>query len=239
MNNHAAVIRQFLKDRSSVKIEPSGRPFVTISRQAGAGGHTLARNILIKLDEFYPHSGGSEGWEVFDQKLCALIAQDEKLGFSFDALVTEEYRSEVSQFVHELIRQKASRYAAYKRVFSVVRMLATLGNCVIVGRAGMCVTADMPLGVHIRLVADRETRIKNMMQLLETDEITARNAVRTQDRDRRRLVDDFFGKDIDDPGLYDLVLNMDRVHSEEAAELIAHMLNQKLARYPKKFSLLA
>lgn len=238
MNNHAAVVRQFLKDRSSINIEPTGLPFVTISRQAGAGGHTLARNILGQLDALYPARGGSEGWEVFDQKLCALIAQDEKLGFSFDALVTEEYRSEISQFVHELIRQKASRYAAYKRVFSVVRLLATLGNCVIVGRAGMCVAADMPLGVHIRLIASRETRIKNMMQLMETDELTARNAVRTQDRDRRRLVDDFFGRDIDDPSLYDVVLNMDRVHPGEAAELVARMLNQKLARFPKKFALL-
>ena len=239
MNNHAAVIREYLKDRSSVKIEPTGKPFVTISRQAGAGGHTLARNILRKLDEYYPHSGGSEGWEVFDQKLCALIAQDEKLGYSFDALVTEEYRSEISQFVHEIIRQKASRYAAYKRVFEVVRLLATLGNCVIVGRAGMCVAADMPLGVHIRLVADPETRVKNMMQLLESNEAVARKAVRDQDRDRRRLVDDFFGQDISNPSLYDLVINMNRVESEEAAELVAHMLNQKLARFPKKFSLLA
>ena len=239
MNNHAAVIREYLKDRRSVKIEPSGCPFVTISRQAGAGGHTLARNILRTLDELYPKSGGSEGWEVFDQKLCALIAQDDKLGYSFDALVTEEYRSEISQFIHEIIRQKASRYAAYKRVFGVVRLLGMLGNCVIVGRAGMCVTADMPLGVHLRLVASPETRLKNMMQLLETDEITARKAVREQDRDRRRLVDDFFDKDIEDASLYDLVINMDRVHSEEAAELAAHMLNQKLARYPKKFHLLA
>ena len=238
MNNHASIIKQYLKDRASVAIQPQGYPFVTISRQAGAGGHTLARNILIKLEALYPKHGG-DGWDVFDQKLCALIAQDDKIGYSFDALVTEEYRSEISQVIHELIRQKASRYAAYKRVFEVVRLLATLGKCVIVGRAGMCVTADMPLGVHVRLVASRETRIKNMMQLLETDEISARDAIRKQDRDRRRLVDDFFGKDIEEPGLYDLVINMDRVHSEEAAELIAHMLNQKLARFPKKFALLA
>lgn len=238
MNNHASIIKQYLKDRASVAIQPQGYPFVTISRQAGAGGHTLARNILIKLEALYPKHG-CDGWDVFDQKLCALIAQDDKIGYSFDALVTEEYRSEISQVIHELIRQKASRYAAYKRVFEVVRLLATLGKCVIVGRAGMCVTADMPLGVHVRLVASRETRIKNMMQLLETDEISARDAIRKQDRDRRRLVDDFFGKDIEEPGLYDLVINMDRVHSEEAAELIAHMLNQKLARFPKKFALLA
>ena len=238
MNNHAAIIRQFLKDRTSVKIESSGQPFVTISRQAGAGGHTLARNILRALDERFPEAG-CDGWEVFDQKLCALIAQDDKLGYSFDALVTEEYRSEISQFVHEVIRQKASRYAAYKRVFEVVRLLATLGKCVIVGRAGMCVTADMPLGVHIRLVASRATRVKNMMKLLESDEATARKTIRDQDRDRRRLVNDFFGKDIDDPSLYDVVINMDRITSEEAAALVADMLNQKLAHFPKKFALLA
>ena len=234
MNTHAAIIKQFLKDRKSVKVESRGLPFITISRQAGAGGHTLARNILRAQERLLPGEF-CEDWEVFDQKLCALIAQDEKLGFSFDALVAEEYRSEISQFLQELILQKATRYNLYKRIFQVVRMLGVLGKCIIVGRAGMCVCADLPRGVHVRLVSSPETRLRNMTSLLETGEDEARKAIRVQDKDRHRLVHDFFGKDIDDPMLYDLVLNMDRMTSEEAAELVVRAMMQKMARFPKRF----
>jgi hypothetical protein len=109
-----------------------GFPFVTISRQSGAGGHTLAREIIRRQEMRLP-AELAEGWELFDQKLCALIAQDEKIGISFDSLVEEEYRSEISQTIHEMIHQKASRYIVYKRMFEVVRLLATLGKCVVVG----------------------------------------------------------------------------------------------------------
>ena len=234
MNTHAAVIKQFLKDRRAAPPQSRGMPFITISRQAGAGGHTLARDILRALERLQPGEL-SEDWEVYDQKLCALIAQDERLGFSFDALVKEEYRSEISQVLQEMLLQKASRYTLYKRIFKVVRMLGLLGKCVIVGRAGMCVTADMPLGVHVRLVSTPEHRLRNMMKLLEVGESAAAKAMRTQDRDRRRLVRDFFGKDIDDPMLYDLVLNMERLTSGEAAELVVRVMMQKMAHFPKRF----
>ncbi len=230
--NHAAIIRQYLRERRDEEFVADAYPFVTISREAGAGGHTLAREILRKLEQVQP-GDFSEGWEVFDHKLCALIAEDEKLGVSFDQLLTEEYRSEVGQVVQELIEQRAKQYALYTRVFEIVRMLATLGKCVIVGRAGMCVTADMPLGVHVRLVAPEPVRVKRMMKLLDVGEEEALRKMREQDRDRHRLVKDFFGKNIDDPLLYDAVLNTDRLAIPEIAEVVARMVVQKMARFRK------
>jgi cytidylate kinase len=232
--NHTAIVKQYLKDRKSSDLVSEGFPFVTISRESGAGGHTLAREILRKVEKRFP-GDFSEGWEVFDQKLCAIIAQDEKLGISFDALVDEEYRSEISQVIHEMIHQKASRYVVYKRVFEVVRLLATIGKCVIVGRGGMCVTADMTMGLNIRLVAGPVERLKRMMELMETGESEAVKAMRQQDRDRKRLIRDFFGKDIEDPLLYDAVFNTERLTVEEMAELVVEMMAQKMARFPKVF----
>lgn len=230
--NHAAVIRQFLRERRGEEFVAESFPFVTLSREAGAGGHTLAREILRKLELVQP-GAFSEEWEVFDHKLCAMIAEDEKLGVSFDQLLTEEYRSEVGQVVHELIEQRSKRYEVYTRVFEIVRMLATLGKCVIVGRAGMCVTADMPLGVHIRLVAPEPVRTKRMMKLLEVGEEEALRQLRQQDRDRERLVKDFFGKDINDPLLYDAEFNTERLAIPEIAEVVARMVVQRMARFRK------
>lgn len=228
--NHASIIRQFLRERRGEEFVAEVFPFVTISREAGAGGHTLARDILRRLEALRP-GPLSEDWEVFDQKLCLLIAEDEKLGVTFDQLLTEEYRSEVSAVVSEMLAQRAKRYELYKRVFEIIRMLATLGKCVIVGRAGMCVTADMPLGVHVRLVAPESVRVKRMMKLLDVSESEARAKVKQQDRDRQRLVHDFFGKQIDDPLLYDAVFNTDRLAIPEVAEAVARMVLQKMERF--------
>jgi len=228
--NHVETVKLFLRSRGREELVAEGYPFVTISREAGAGGHTLAREILRQMEVKFPGEL-SEGWEVFDHKLCVLIAQDEKLGVSFDQLLAEEYRSEVSQVIYELIAQNASRYKAYKRIFEIVRALATLGKCVIVGRAGMCVTHDLPLGVNIRLVAHEETRVKRMMQMLEVNEKAARQKVKEQDRDRRRLIHDFFAKDITDPKLYDAVFNTERMAIPEIAEVVVDMVGQKMARF--------
>ncbi len=235
MPNHIAIIKQYLRDRRANAVVSQGYPFVTISRSPGAGGHTLAREILRHLEARFPGEF-SEGWEVFDQKLCAVIAQDEKLGMSFDALVTEDYRSEISQVIDEMIHQRASRYVAYKRIFEVVRLLATLGKCVIVGRAGMCVTADMPVGINIRLVADYPTRLKNMMSLMEAGEADAAKAIRQQERDRRRLVHDFFGRENDDPLLYDAVMNTARMTIPEIAQVVIEMMARKMERFPGAYT---
>lgn len=228
--NHIAIVKSFLRNRSREEIVTEGYPFVTISREAGAGGHTLARDILRQMEVKYP-GDLSEGWEVFDHKLCMMIAQDAKLGVSFDSLLEEEYRSEVSQVIYEMVAQKASRYQVYKRIFEIVRILGTLGKCVIVGRAGMCVTHDLPLGVHVRLVASEETRVKRMMQMLECGEKEARRKVREQDRDRRRLLHDFFSRDINDPLLYDAVFNTEMMAVPEIAAVVVDMIGQKMARF--------
>ncbi|HMP77381.1 MAG TPA: cytidylate kinase-like family protein [Kiritimatiellia bacterium] len=229
---HAAVIKQYLRERRGEEFVAEAFPFVTISREAGAGGRTLAAEIVRKLEALRP-GAFAEDWEVFDDQLCALIAEDEKLGVSFDQLLTEEYRSEVNEVVTELIAQRAKRYEVFKRVFGIVRMLGTLGKCVVVGRAGMCVTADMPLGVHIRLVAPEPVRLKRMMKLLRLGAAEAARKMKAQDEDRQRLVRDFFGKNVDDPLLYDAVFNTDRLAIPEIADAVARLVLQRMDRYER------
>jgi cytidylate kinase len=227
--NHAEAVREYLRQRRKEELVCEISPFVTISREAGAGGHTLAREILRRLEDTMPEMGS--GWEVFDYKLCLMIAQDEELNGSFSSLMAEEYKSEYNQAIYDLLSGKTQQYHLYKRVFEIVRALATLGRVVVVGRAGACVTADMPHGISLRLVADFDTRVYRMMQLLEIPEDEAVRKVREQDRDRYRLVKDFFGKDIHDPHLYDVVFNTDRITLKEMAEVAADMIRQRMVRY--------
>lgn len=203
---------------------PPGRrayhPFVTISRQTGAGGHTLARVLLQEMrkedDPLF------QGWQMFDRELAEKLLEDPKLHVSMQSLLTEEYPSEIEDVIFSLLGDETPRYVVVKKLFEAIRTLATLGRVIIVGRAGMCVTKGMPDGIHLRLVASEATRVKRMMGLLQVGEKEARETVYKQDRDRARLVRDYFSRDIHDPLLYDATWNTDTVSFEAiAASVIA------------------
>jgi len=226
--NHVAMLKRYLESRARSEPQPgTGLPFVTISRQAGAGGHTLARDIVREVERSLPGDLG-QGWDVFDHKLCLLIAQDPEIGASFDGLLAERYRSEISITVEEMISGETRQYKAMKRIFEVVRALCTIGKVVIVGRAGSCVAADLPLHTRLRLVASRPTRIGNMMKLLDLDREAAARMVKKQDAERKRLLFDFFDQDIENPLLYDAVFNADAMSSPEMAKLAVQLMKQKL-----------
>ncbi len=230
--NHVEIVKKYLQNHEDVDITPTGFPFVTISRQAGALGHSLGREILrIMADTNDPQL--NEGWEMFDQKLCALIASDPKLNASFESLVAEEYRSEISRNVFEMFMGQSEQYKQQKKIAEVIRLVATLGKVVIVGRGGQCITRDMKNGIRIRLVADPAIRVHNLMREMELSESEARKAMIKQDRDREKMTREFYRRNIEDPLLYDIVWNSGQVDIREIAEITAEMIKRRMPKRKK------
>jgi cytidylate kinase len=226
-------VRQFLKDRTTDKGIITGYPFVTISRQAGAGGHILARQIVRALEKKFTYEAASE-WEVFDQKICALLAADGNIKMSFDALVTEEYKSEIQQFIGDMISGQPRQYKVYRKIMEIVRLLTTMGKVVIVGRAGAFIAKDLPQGVHIRLVAGEKVRIKRMASMLDVSLEEAKRAVKLQDKSRARLVNDYFSTDVSDPVHYHAVFNTELVGIPDIADIVADMVGEKIKAMKKR-----
>ena len=124
-------------------------PFVTISRQAGAGGHTLAER-LIALMEGSETSELFRGWQMFDEKLCEQLLRDTHSEVSLQSLLSEEYRSQVSDFISGFFGAKQSSASViFQKTFETIRALASVGKVIIVGRAGAQVTEGLPQGVHV------------------------------------------------------------------------------------------
>lgn len=228
--NHLKLIQDYLRSHGTVAdIPATGFPFVTISRQAGAGGHLLSYVLLTDfLKE--PDRKLFEGWHVFDRQLCEVVASDPQLQSSFQALLTERYRSEFAEFIESLFTGRSRQYEEYKKTSEVVRVLATLGKVIIVGRAGCCVARDLAGGVHVRLVAPEPARVRWMMSKLRLSQEEARALVREQDQQRRRMLNTFFNRDIDDPLLYDAVWNTDRATPHEISQSIIQMLKIRAAQ---------
>lgn len=208
--DHLKLIREYLKDRASMEsIPPSRYPFVTISREAGAGGHLLS---YVMTTDFLKEEDRDlfGGWHVFDRELCEIVAEDPELRTSVDELLADRYQSAVQDFLESILTGRSESYLRCKQTFRVIRILALLGKVIIVGHAGACVTRDLPLGVHIRLVAPEATRARWMMKKLPLSKEEAKKAIQKQDADRRRMARSFFNVDIADPLLYDTVWNSEK-----------------------------
>lgn len=227
--NHAELLKRYLEREEDVDVADHGYPFVTISRQPGAGGHTLGREIIRHLDA-RPDETWNRGWDLFDQKLCAYLAQDPENQASFDSLLREEYEVGLHQQVYEMFVGRVEQYLLQKRIAGVVRFLAYIGKVVIIGRAGMCVASDLRTGIHVRLVAPEEHRVRRMMEVLGNTLEEARREMRKQEQERARLVRDYYGKNIDDPLLYDVVFNTGSMDNETMARTVACMAAERRVR---------
>lgn len=226
--NHLKLVNQFLDERRDFEDLPDlGFPFVTISRQAGAGAHLLS---YVILSEFLKHkeSDEFEGWHVFDKDLCEVVAKDPKLQGSMEVLVSEKYRSEFRDFIESLFTGQSSQYLLYKATFKVVRMLAMIGKVIIVGRGSSLVTADLPQGIHLRLVAPKNSRVVWMMKRFKLSKEEAIRAMDKQDADRRKLIKLFFHRDIEDPLLYDAVWNTGKTAMEVITRATVDMISQRV-----------
>lgn len=203
-------------------------PFVTISRQAGAGGYRLADELLVVFAQQEDQEVFG-GWQIFDQKLCEIVAGDPGFSKSLDSLMSEEYRRPAADMVHSVLRSSLDQDYVMGRVFRVVRALASIGKSIIVGRGGAQVTADMSPGVRMRLVADYDTRIEGVMEHYGLERRQARAHAKKLDASRARLIKTHFDVDIDDPTQYDIVWNTSRSSTEDIAYAVVAMIRHRVA----------
>jgi cytidylate kinase len=202
-------------------------PFVTISRQAGAGGHMLA-HALIETMQPHVQDPLFRSWQIFDAQTCLRLLEKAHLAIPYKAILDEEYHSPVEDFVYQLLANRPPQDDILHRVGNGIRALARAGKVIIIGRAGACVTSAMPRGIHIRLVAELEDRIDRMAKALHVSEREARELIFIRDAQRARLVHKYFGRNSDDPLLYDTVWNTSRLSMNEMARQLLELIRTKI-----------
>lgn len=227
MDRLTAYLAAAAHQRPQNRQEPT-EPFITISRQAGASGRSLATALLEAMK-----ADGRPlflGWHAFDDELCEVVATDPKLSVLADSLIDEKFRGSFEDYLARSIAGLTPQMAVFKKIFETVRGLAAGGKAIIVGRAGRHVTRDLEAGVHIRLVAPRPMRRSMVMKRYGLDEREAEKKMAALDESRRKLVKDYFSKDIDDPLLYDAVFNVGAMPIETAARMILQLAAERAER---------
>jgi len=111
------------------------------------------------------------------------------------------------------------KYIAYIRK-ALLEQLAG-DNIVYHGIAGQFFVENVDHVLKVRVIGTLETRIHDVKEQDNISEKEALQVIKGVDDARRKWSRFFYGIEIEDPGLYDLVININHLTVETAAELIA------------------
>lgn len=204
---------------------PAHTPFVTLSRQAGAGAETVARLLAEKLNAGAPADAAP--WTVFDKNLLAKVLEDQSLPQELAEHIREDKDTTVQALVGELLGLHPSMWTLFHHTSDTILKLARIGRCIIVGRGGNIITAKLKGGIHVRLIGPESVRLAHLKSHFQLDDKAAAQYLHEHDEGRRRYVKTNFDRDIDDPLLYDAVLNTGLLGFQATADTLAAMLQAR------------
>jgi cytidylate kinase len=195
---------------------------VTLSASYGAGGSHIGPRLADRL-----------GVVFLDRVIPTTVA--ERLAVSLDDALAHD------DAVRSVLERMLMRFAPAAQAFSgaaapselvdersflrateaVIRERCAESSGVILGRAAAVVLRDRPGALHVRLDGAPERRLAQAMELDGIDRETAERRMRETDRAREAYVQQFYGVDARDAGLYHLVLDSTALALDACVELIA------------------
>lgn len=200
-------------------------PFVTVSRQAGAGGRSFARLLTDRLNAVDP---GERPWAAWDRELVEKVAADHHIPASLVEDVERRHRSPLEHlavlFATGDDAAAMDEHRVYRRVAQTVRALARAGRAVIVGRGGVYATDDLPGGVHVRLVAPLEERVRHMARLLDVSQEEAAAEVQRRDHEREAFHRRYWRGRALSPELFTITLNTASVTDEQLVDCVLPLI---------------
>ena len=191
---------------------------VTLSRQAGARGHSISTSLVEELRRH--QSPDQPPWTLFDRELVRQILDDHHLPHELAKFMPDDRVGELEAAINEILGRHPSSWTLFEYTVDTIVRLARLGHCIIVGRGAGVVTRSFPNTLHVRLIGSLEQRIRHMIQAHDMTERQAAAYIKSEDAARQKFLKQHFGKDINDPHLYDLILNTDFLEDRAAIQII-------------------
>ena len=186
---------------------------VTISRQFGSMGRSIAQALAQQLNiDFY------------DRDIVEETARRMGLPVSVISDTEENAKSVYFRRIYPLgMGVPNLRDEIFLVQKNIIRDLAAKSSCIVVGRCGGSILADMPNRLGVYVYAPYSQRLQNCTQKLGMDEATARRMIREVDR-ARELYHRRYCPEVKDVFTdHDLMLDSSRFGIEGSASLLAHI----------------
>jgi hypothetical protein len=194
-------------------------PGITISHQTGSGAHEIAERAAKILDRIERNSPAV--WKIYDRQLIEKVLEDHLLPRQIARHVPEDRRSTIQDVTEELLGLRPPSWVLIPMIAETIRRLIQAGRVILIGRGAAVIASSMPGVFHVRLIASLAGRIERVRQIEHLNRNEAVHFIEREDRGFRRYVRSYFHTEVEDPLLYHLVINTERVPYDEAAMLIA------------------
>lgn len=170
---------------------------ITISREFGSGGETIARLVSEKTGFLLVNK------EMIMQGLVKYGIEESVL-YSDEKIYEDEHRD--NQYIEAL--------------HDFTYDLAIRNNLVILGRGSSILFRDYPPALHVKVIAQFSCRVQRVTKLYDLNAKTAVKLVKEQDRNKKQYYRRVFDANWLNLRIYDLVLNTENIDLEDAADVI-------------------
>lgn len=172
---------------------------ITISREFGSGGETIARMVSEKT-----------GFLLVNKETIAE-------GLAGFGIVNPALR--IEKIINDEEAEESARLYI-EAMHDFIYDLAIRNSLIILGRGGSILFRDYPPALHVKVIAQFTSRVKRVMKLYDINSETAVKLIKEQDRDKRLYYRQIFDINWTNLRSYDLVLNTESMGLEDAADII-------------------
>jgi len=104
---------------------------------------------------------------------------------------------------------------------ALIYEVARRGEGVILGHVAQWLIRDFGCALHIRIYASESNRIKYLVEQLGVEDEVAQKMIRKSDSERSGFMQFAYHIDWNDPSLYDLIINQDKLGDKGTSKIIA------------------
>ena len=191
-------------------------PTVTISRERGSGGSSIARLVAERL-----------GFVLFDSEIVDHVARSASVDRLVVMHMDERSQRSIQAWADRVTQNQ--NFSAQSYMAHLTKTLLTIGEkgrAVIIGR-GAHLLLPVERCIRVRVIAPQEIRIQRLAAGLGREPSEAAAVIAETDQQRAEFIRESFQQIDANPLLYDLVINTGRIALETAAELVGRAVEAK------------
>lgn len=199
------------------------KKIITVSRQFGSGGRSIAKKVAAEL-----------GYDYYDSELSQKVA--EETGFDPDYIADAgEYapgKSILSYALgssapHSINNHMSAADYIWTTQSRIITDLAEKGNCVIVGRCADFILRERDDCLNVFIHANEDYRAKRIVELYGVRDKTPRKRLEEKDTKRKVNYKYFTGREWGNTQNYHISLDSSAIGSDECVKIITDIAKLK------------
>ena len=200
---------------------------ITINREVGSGGRTVGRKLAEMLGVKYCDKAVIDGltkkFGLTPERIEEIKAQKKSWWNDINNYYQTLVNSTSQPMEAEVKLDNATMFETEKRI---QQELAEQTSCVIAGRTGFMVFREWPNHLSVFIQASMDYRIKRIMDRQNVSMDEARSIITKIDATREAYIKKYEDTSRYDTRNYQLVITMDGLTEDDAAQIILDYINR-------------